>query len=242
MTGLRFLLLQCRKANDPVLQHELDCFAQALQVPTANITTVNIVFERPAATLLNECDVVLVGGAGDFSVLEDAPFLLPFFDFFREIDARAKPMFASCFGFQAICIALDGDVISDEANSEVGTCRMHLTVAGKADPVFGDMPSEFYAQVGHKDRASLLPKSAVNLARSDNLCFEAMKIRSKPIYATQFHPELTMTQNRLRFETYIDSYSNEGDAALIAAVRSSFRETPAAYRLLRTFVEKTVKA
>ena len=102
---------------------------------------------------------------------------------------------------------------------------MQLTDEGKSDPLFGQLPQQFYGQVGHKDRAEKLPTGAVNLAFSDNAPSQAYKIENKPIYATQFHPELTMAQNRERSEIYINQYTNEKIRMDADLIRNSYRES-----------------
>ncbi len=82
----------------------------------------------------------------------------------------------------------------------------------------------------------------MNLAFSAKAPCQAYKIENKPIYATQFHPELTMAQNRERFEIYIDQYTNEKTRMDADLIRNSYRESRETYRLLPLFVEKVLLA
>ena len=237
MKNLSFGLLQCRNPGDSMLEHEVACFQEALEIARSQILPLNIVDAQPHTGLLDEVDVILVGGAGDYSVLDRSEFLTPFFQLFIEICERGIPTFASCFGFQAMCLALGGEIIKDLENTEVGTFQLCLTESGIGDDIFGILPETFCAQLGHKDRAAVLPADAINLATSDRSPFQAFKIENKPIYATQFHPELTMAQNRERFERYIAGYSHPEDPAVEQAIRQSFRPSHETRLLLTKFID-----
>ena len=60
----------------------------------------------------------------------------------------------------------------------------------RQDPVFGALPSPFAAAMGHQDRVVDLPSGVTRLAESDRVDNQAFRINDKPIYCTQFHPEL----------------------------------------------------
>ncbi len=242
MEKLRFTLIQCRNPDDPMREQEIQCFRQALNLPECQLTALNIVEENLDIRLLDHTDAILVGGSGDYGVIDGDAFLHPLFEFLGYVCETSFPMFASCFGFQALCQALGGNVIRDAQNKEVGTYELQLTDAGKADPLFGQLPEQFYAQVGHKDRAEKLPNGAVNLASSAKAPFQAYKMENKPIYATQFHPELTMAQNRERFEIYINNYTNRKTGMDAESIRSSYRESRETHRLLPSFVENILLA
>jgi GMP synthase (glutamine-hydrolysing) len=56
--------------------------------------------------------------------------------------------------------------------------------------VFGPLGSSFAAAMGHQDVVVALPSDAVLLASTDLVRNQAFCIDGKPIYCTQFHPEL----------------------------------------------------
>ena len=240
MANLRLTLLQCRNPEDPMRQQEVNTFRVVLNNPDYRISAVNILTETPDENLLKKTDAILVGGSGDYSVLENHSFLPPFFNFLKTVCEVGFPTFASCFGFQAICQALGGEIIRDKKTAEVGTYDLYLTEEGKTDELFGELPTTFPGQMGHKDRASVLPPDTIPLAYSEKAPYQAYKLKDKPIYATQFHPELTMEQNRERFENYIEAYSNEEVYQEVETIRSSFRESKETYSLLPSFIEKIV--
>ena len=80
----------------------------------------------------------------------------------------------------------------------------------------------------------------VHLASSERSSNQAIAVADKPIYATQFHPELSMTRNRNRFHNYMEAYSQPDLVDPPDVVLASFRETPEASSLLRRFVDEVL--
>jgi len=103
---------------------------------------------------------------------------------------------------------MGGSVVTDPARAEVGTHEIHLTPAGAADPIFCHLGRTFPAQLGHNDTVDRLPEGAILLASSERVENQAFRFAGKPIYCTQFHPELNreLLLDRLRtYPTYIES-------------------------------------
>jgi len=190
MEHLRYLLLQVRNPGDRMREQEVDCFARALHCLREQIRVQDLLAGVPTRQQLDEVDIVFLGGSGDYSVAEGGEWLSAALAAMRELHAMAKPTFASCWGFQAISKALGGDVVTDVARAEVGTIDVRLTADGQADPLFGQLPASFPAQMGHQDIVVRLPPDAVLLASSERVQYQAYRLAGKPIYCTQFHPEL----------------------------------------------------
>ena len=205
-TTLGFLLLQVRGPLDPVRGEERDAFASRLEVDPTQIQQVDILSDTLDIGMLANADAVLVGGAGEFGVLDGHPAIERMVSFLVRAVERSHPIFASCFGFQALVLGLGGEVVCDEDRAEVGTYVLTATEAAGSDPVFCGLPGQFKAQLGHKDRATRLPQGATLLASSSLCPNQAMRIDGTPVYATQFHPELTWKDNRTRFERYMAQY------------------------------------
>jgi GMP synthase (glutamine-hydrolysing) len=127
-------------------------------------------------------------------------------------------------------------VEQDKSRAEVGTFPLRLTPEGKNDPLFGDLPTPFYAQFGHKDHALGMPSGLTNLAATERCPYQALRVDGKPIYATQFHPELSMTRNRERYMRYIEAYADPEMADTVEEVMARFQETHQATDLLRRYV------
>ena len=58
----------------------------------------------------------------------------------------------------------------------------------------------------------------------------------KPIWATQFHPELTREENLKRFNRYLDGYASLMSQAEIEETLARFDDSPEANELLVRFL------
>ena len=233
---IRMLLLQARRADDPMRWHEHRCFAERTGLTAENLVTHDLCAGPPPLSCLAQFDAISVGGSGEFYVSRgNLPQFDTFLEFLNEAVARSQPMFASCFGFQSLVRALGGELIYDPPSAEVGTFELTLTDDGKADPLFSVLPERFMAQMGHKDRASVFPEAALNMASSSNCRFQALRIPDKPIWATQFHPELDRTSNLDRLRRYLRDYGPE-DPDEMAAWEARFLDSPESSSLLRRFL------
>jgi GMP synthase (glutamine-hydrolysing) len=153
----------------------------------------------------------------------------------REIHRVGKPTFASCWGFQAMARALGGRCVNDLPNAEVGTIELTLTEAGCNDPLFGELPPVFSAQAGHEDRVARLPPDAVLLASSPRVAEQAFRFEGRPIYCTQFHPELDCAAMLERLVAYPEYVARIARVSYDHFVQN-LRETPETNSLLKRFV------
>jgi GMP synthase (glutamine-hydrolysing) len=236
MVALRYLLLQTRNAGDPMRAQEVRCFARMLDCDISAIDVVDLLGTPVSASKLLEADMLLLGGSGHYSAAGEGEWLERALDLLREIHRLARPTFASCWGFQAMARAMGGRCVHDLPNAEIGTIEIELTVAGQADPLFGTLPRRFAAQAGHEDHVTLLPQDAVLLASSARVREQAFRFTSKPIYCTQFHPELDRTAMLERVIAYPEYVARIARVPYEEFVFSC-RETPEANSLLRRFVE-----
>ena len=235
---LRILLLQARNGDDPMRLAERRSFAEKTGLQLDQIVPHDLLSGPPPLTALETHDALMVGGSGDYYVSNRS---LPHFeaqlDFLREVVDRGHPMFASCFGFQILVAALGGEVTYDPESMEVGTYRLSVSEAGREDPLMGRLPEVFDAQMGRKDRASRLPEGVVNLATSERNPHQALRIPGRPIWATQFHPELDLETNLERFFRYLDGYAELLSADERRLAEENFRESPHTEALLPAFLE-----
>jgi len=237
----RYVLLQARNPGDSVREEERQAFAERLQVNVEKISTVDMLTADLNNDILDGAAALLVGGAGEYSVVNPEPAIVRAIDFLGGAVESNTPIFASCFGFQCIVVALGGEVIHDVDGAEVGSKRIRLTTAGAEDPLFSGLPGNFIAQQGHKDRASRLPSNAVSLAYNDSAPYQALTIKGRPVYATQFHPELTGATNRGRFERYIDDYGEVFGVERAEEMLEEFQPSPEASSLLLRFKQMLVE-
>ncbi len=114
--------------------------------------------------------------------------------------------------------------------------RQQLTKLGLVDSLFRKLPPKFRAQMGHEDCVVQLPKEAVLLASSEIVENQAYRMGDKPVWCTQFHPELKRAQllvRVLRYPTYIENIAG------IPADRFNelVEDAPETESMLRRFVE-----
>lgn len=235
---LRFLLLQIRELGDPVIEEERDSFADKAGVEREQIQVHSLLDGPPTHDEVAARDALLIGGSGDYYVSKGhMPVFAELMAFFVEVAELGHPTFASCFGFQLMVQALGGHIVHDPANTELGTLELSLTDAGRADPLMGTLPSRFSAQLGHKDRADHLPPGFENLATSRSCEFQAFRVPDKPIWATQFHPELDGHANRGRYLRYLEGYAEHLTETEQQEALENYRDSPETEELLKRFID-----
>ncbi len=112
---------------------------------------------------------------------------------------------------------------------------LELTDDGMADPVFGPLGQRFQVQIGHEDIVTRLPPGAVLLASSDRVENEAFCFEGKPIYCTQFHPELDRAGIIKRVGRYPE-YLRLAGYSTVEEFSAATPETPEAEAILRRFL------
>ena len=217
---------------------ERDSFVEKAGVSREQIVPYDLLSGPSSMASIRRHDAVMIGGSGDYYVSKRS---LPHFeaqlDRLAEVTANGVPMFASCFGFQLLVEALGGRIVHDPANVEVGTYELDLTPAGCRDPLLGELPARFAAQLGRKDRADRLPDGVIHLAASERSPFQSFRIPDRAIWAIQFHFELDLRTNRMRFERYLKGYAEHMTEAERRETRRRFRESPHTGRILSRFLE-----
>lgn len=233
--SLRYLLLQVRNGDDPMREQEVRSFARVLDVPTDRIVPFDLLKSAPSDSDLSRHDVVFIGGSGHYSATATGDWIEQTLDGLRRIHDFGIPMFASCWGFQAMARAMGGTVVHDLDRAELGTHELLLTDAGKEDPIFSSLGDEFLGQMGHEDRVAELPPDAILLASTNRVANQAYRFADRPIYCTQFHPELNRADLLERVQVY-PQYAEK--IAKIPASRFGelCREAPETETLLRRFV------
>jgi GMP synthase (glutamine-hydrolysing) len=153
-----------------------------------------------------------------------------------DVVARDFPFLGACYGVGTLGVH-QGGVIDRTYGEPVGAVEVTLTDAGRADPLFADMPTTFRAFVGHKEAVHTPPSGAVVLATSPSCPVQAFRVQENQ-YATQFHPELDVDGIVTRVEVYQDAGYFDPDelARVIAGVRGAEVQEPP--RMLANFVRR----
>ncbi len=154
--------------------------------------------------------------------------------------AEDFPFLGACYGI-GVLGGLGGGVVDRTWGEPIGALPVRLTGEGRADPLFGTLPAEFTAFLGHKEAVSRLPEDAVLLASTATCPVHAFRL-GRHVYATQFHPEL----DAVALCDRVDAYSAHGyyqpheQESLKAAAREAMVTEPV--RLLGRFVELYARA
>jgi GMP synthase (glutamine-hydrolysing) len=234
----RILLLQARDAGDPVIPEEIAIFARNARVPLENVTPLNLLEDTPALAAAKTRDAVMIGGSGNYFVSKgNLPNFHGTLGFLAEAVEAGIPMFASCFGFQLIVRALGGHIAYKPEKMELGTYTLTLTGEGLVDDVFRVLPLSFAALLGHKDQATAFPAGLKNLAFSDFSPFQGLRVPGKPIWATQFHPEMTHLENLRRFKRYLNEYAKTMSPDEMEQTLNRFQPAPHTANLIPRFME-----
>jgi GMP synthase (glutamine-hydrolysing) len=153
----------------------------------------------------------------------------------RDAVVAGIPTLGVCFGHQMLGQALGGHCAKNPRGREIGTSTIERLPAGASDPLFGDAPDAFEANVTHVESVVALPPGAVPLARSALEDHHAVRF-AEVCWGVQFHPEIDRDVMRGYLEARREVLVTEGrdvDALLDAA-----RETPIARDVLRRFVRR----
>jgi GMP synthase (glutamine-hydrolysing) len=235
---LDILLLQAREPDDPAKLEEQESFAIRTGVARERISSHDILQGPPSLERVRRSDMVLIGGSGEYYVSKGhLPHQERLYERLQDIVEIGHPMFASCFGFQCMVDALGGEIIHDPAAMEVGTHHLTLTEEGLVDPLFSGLPARFTAQMGRKDRALVMPAGIPNLASSQRCPNQALRIPGKPIWASQFHPELTGEENKGRLMRYLDGYVDAVPEHERDSLMEGFYDSPESNGLLESFIK-----
>jgi GMP synthase (glutamine-hydrolysing) len=118
----------------------------------------------------------------------------------ERVVAADFPFFGACYGIGTLGV-LAGGLVDRTYGEPVGCTAIRLTEAGRADQLFGRLPAEFDAFLGHKEAVRQLPAGAVVLASSAACPVQGFRL-GQNVYATQFHPELDVDGLCTRVEVY----------------------------------------
>jgi GMP synthase (glutamine-hydrolysing) len=235
---LKLLLIQIRE-DSVVKQEELESFAKYSDLNINQIDTIDVFKDPYFKVDLNLYDGVFVGGASEASVSE--PIKYPFVESIKKLMLECikidKPMFASCFGFQAAVLALKGIIIKDTQDFEMGTYPISLTEMAFDDPVFKNIHDQFFAVSVHQEKATSLPDNCQLLAYTEACC-HAFKVKDKSFWAFQFHPELDKECLTQRLGIYKDKYTE--DREHFEEIIANIQETPESNQLVKNFVDNVL--
>jgi len=100
------------------------------------------------------------------------------------------PILGICYGMQLACQSLGG-AVQPCPSAEYG--RTELFVADRESPLFADVDAATTVWMSHGDQVREVGPEFVPLATTPNCPVAAVKHKSRPVYAIQFHPEVSHT-------------------------------------------------
>lgn len=130
----------------------------------------------------------LIFMGGPMSANDDLPYLGHEIRFIQQALARNQPVLGVCLGSQLIAKATGARVFRN-ATKEIGWFDVHLTDAGRQDPIFSGLDGSETVFHWHGETFDL-PESAVWLAYSDACRHQAFRLGTN-VYGLQFHLEVT---------------------------------------------------
>ena len=143
------------------------------------------------------------------------------------------PFLGICYGHQLLAHATGGRVGYLLRGREIGTVRVRLTVAGRADPLLGGLPAEFPAHASHQQTVLELPRGATLLAESEEEPHHSFRI-GPAAWGVQFHPEFDTRVMLAYISAQEEEHLREGRD--LPALRAGVVNTPDASSLPRRFV------
>ena len=130
----------------------------------------------------------LIFMGGPMSANDDLPYLKREIEFIRQAVERGQPVLGVCLGSQLIARALGARVYKN-SSKEIGWFDVHLTEAGRRDPILSGLERSETVFHWHGETFDL-PASATWLAYSEACRHQAYRVGSKT-YGFQFHLEVT---------------------------------------------------
>jgi GMP synthase (glutamine-hydrolysing) len=179
--GTSVLVLQHAACEPPAAyQEELD--ERGIGVHTVELDRGNYL---PSS---GQFDAIIAMG-GPMSVNDEPtyPWLADEKQLIREFVLAGRPFWGVCLGAQLLAASL-GARVYEGREPEVGVRRVQIEEAGRLDPIFSMLPSQFLTLQWHGDTFEL-PGGSVLLASSS--AYRQQAFRWKRAYALQFHLEVS---------------------------------------------------
>lgn len=128
---------------------------------------------------------IIVSG-GPASVYEESALPLG-----SEVLSRDVPVLGICYGAQLLAQEFGGAIQSAETR-EYGRALMHLTDEGKVDALFHHLGGTTTVWMSHGDciEENDQQSTFVTLGASDHSPHASFRVKGRPIYGLQFHPEV----------------------------------------------------
>ncbi len=237
-----FLLLSIR-AEDEAADDEYQAMMRFAGLDASGLHRIRLTHASLGKIDLDDWSGVILGG-GPYNV-SDTPesksatqqrVESEVLDLLDRVVERDFPFLGCCYGVGTLGSVV-GATVDRSFPEPVGAVTVTLTPAGRADPLFADLPDVFEAYGGHKESATSLPAHVQRLAYSPDSPIQAFRVGDNT-YATQFHPELDLDGICTRIDVYKSHgyFAPESAEALKSAARQRNVEFPPT--ILRRFAQR----
>ncbi|MEN6310458.1 MAG: hypothetical protein ABFD80_02845 [Acidobacteriota bacterium] len=165
--------------------------------------------------------VILTGS--EASILDRAPWVEEEVEIVREAVRRDLHVLGSCWGHQLLALALAGPAhVGRCGGPEIGWIPVRVTVG---DDLLGEAGREFWTFSIHYDEVRGLDGGSFEvLASTDHCGIQAMRLKDRPVWGLQCHPEIDIPTGEKTLRGLLEKKAGEGDVfrrALAAPRRDS---------------------
>ena len=134
----------------------------------------------------SDFDRIIVSGSRT-SILDQAHWIDQLSGFLKRAIENSQPVLGVCYGHQLIARAYGGmESVGRSKTPEFGWTEIVQT---EKNELFDGLPDRFYSFSSHFDEVQRLPSGFVPFAKSDRCGIQAYRLKDKPTYGIQFHPE-----------------------------------------------------
>jgi GMP synthase (glutamine-hydrolysing) len=159
----------------------------ARRIREARVFSEIVPHSMPVAEMLERDPVAIVLSGGPSSVYAgDAPSVE------RDLFDSGVPTFGICYGFQAMALALGGEV-AKTGLAEFGRTPLHVTATDST--LFHGLPTEQSVWMSHGDAVVAAPPGFDVLASTDGAAVAAFEDGERRLAGVQFHPEVLHTEH-----------------------------------------------
>lgn len=175
----------------------------------------------------------LIVTGSEASILAPDPWVAEEVRLVREAVERGLAVLGSCWGHQLLALALAGPGhVARCRRPEIGWVPLRLL---QPSELLGPAGEEPYTFSVHFDEVRDLPERFEVLAASALCPVQAMRLRGRPVWGLQCHPEVDIATGRTFLGDLVAS-GFKGQAALAAALTSEPRDSGLIRRIVPAFL------
>jgi len=175
----------------------------------------------------------LILSGSEASILEPAGWVAEEAEVVAEAVRRGLAVLGSCWGHQLLALALTGPGhVRRCAQPEIGWIPLRLTASSGLLGEAGEEPATFSI---HFDEVRDPGGDFEVLASSDLCAVQAMRLRGRPVWGLQCHPEVDIPAGR-RFLSDLVESGFKGRDSLLEALASTPRDSGLIRRIVQEFL------